>query len=63
MGEGNNVAESLSPPPFREELIGRQSFLLTALWQRWLDVLFRRQASVETRMADLEARVTLLEGP
>jgi len=57
------VAESLSPPPFREELIGRQSFLLTALWQRWLDVLFRRQASVETRLADLEARVTLLEGP
>jgi len=57
------MAELLSPPPIREALVERPTLTMTALWTRWLDVLFRRQGSVETRLADLEARVTALEGP
>jgi len=57
------MAEELSPPLYREPFVERERLTMTALWQRWMDVLFRRQASVEARLADLEARVTTLEGP
>jgi len=57
------MAEELSPPLYREPFVERERLTMTALWQRWLDVLFRRQASVETRLASLEQRVFDLENP
>lgn len=57
------MAEILTPPPYREPLVERQPLTITALWLRWVEALFRRQGSVETRLADLEARVTALEPP
>lgn len=57
------MAEELSPPPYREPLVFREPLTMTALWQRWLDVLFRRQGSVEARLVDLEQRVFDLENP
>ena len=57
------MAEDLSPPLYREPVVERDRLTMTALWQRWLDVLFRRQASVEARLVALEARVFALENP
>lgn len=33
---------TLSPPPFREQLVERVPLLLTPTWQRWLEQLYRR---------------------
>lgn len=33
---------TLSPPPFREQLVERAPLLMTATWQRWLAQLYQR---------------------
>lgn len=39
------MADTLSPPPFREALVFRQPLTLTDTWQRWIDGLWRSATS------------------
>lgn len=57
------TSSTVSPPPFREQLVERAPLLLTPTWQRWLEVLWRRLGQAQADIDLLAQSLVALAQP
>lgn len=57
------TSSTVSPPPFREQLVERAPLLLTPTWQRWLEVLWRRLGQAQADIDLLAQALAVLVQP
>jgi len=57
------MAETLDHPYAHVPITAPNGWLVTTVWFRWFEALFRRQTTVEAQLAALEQRVFDLENP
>ena len=58
-----DTTSTVSPPPFREQLVDRAPLLLMPTWQRWLEVLWRQLGQARADIDQLTQDVAALVQP